>query len=145
MNSIIVITERYEYDFCVKQGFEPLLDERFDIDIRLRVKLQREKFGRGEFGKDISKANEKFYRWMWEHKPHYCEETMRPLSKYSAIYISHILTRGAHPDMATDPRNVNILCGAMHNKWEFGDRKTMRIYRKNQRIIEKLKQEYSQL
>lgn len=141
-----VITESWEYDYCVSRGIEPLIDERhIKMEIRLRVKIQRELFGRGEIGKDIAQANEKFFRWVWEHKPHYCEETMKPLSNYSAAFCSHILTRGAFPEMATDPRNINILSVEQHNKWENGNRKEMRIYNGNMKTIEMLKREYNEL
>lgn len=134
-----LITERWEYDYAVSRGFEPLIDTRhFRLDIRLRIEIQREKFGTGH----TPEENEKFYRWVWEHKPHYCEETMRPLPNYSATFVSHILTRGANPEMAHDPRNVNILCFEMHNKWENGDRKGMRIYPANAMRIEELKRDY---
>lgn len=133
------ISERWEYDYIVSLGFEPLLDtNHFRMDIRLRIAIQREKFGTGH----TPEENEKFYRWVWEHKPHYCEETMRPLPGYSATFVSHILTRGANPEMAHDPRNVNILCFEMHNKWENGNRKEMRIYPANLLRIQELKKDY---
>ncbi len=143
---MIEITERCEYDYCVGRGFEPLLDTKnFHIEINLRIAIQRELFGHCTHGRgNVLQANERFFRWVWEHKPHQCEETMRPLPTYSAVYCSHILTRGAFPEMAHDPRNINILCFEMHNKWENGKREEMRIYAKNQAIIEQLKTEYQQ-
>lgn len=123
-----------EYEYCIGRGIEPLLDARFPMAIELRRQIQRSKFG--------IQADDKFFRWVWDHKKHYCEETMRPLNHYSAAFCSHILTRGAHPDMAVDPRNINILCLEMHNKWEFGNRKEMRIFAKNQVIINQLLKEY---
>lgn len=142
----IVITERYEYDYCRNQGYEPLIDTRFSMDIRLRVAIQRELFGHCVFGRgDVPVANQRFYKWVWEHKPHRCEETMRPLPHYSATFVSHILARGAYPEMAHDPRNVNILCAEMHEMWEHGRRDRMRIYPGNVRLIEMLKKEYNSL
>ena len=135
------IDTREEYDYCRTLGYEPLVDRRFAMDIRLRVSVQRELFGTGH----TPEENEKFYRWCWDHKPHWCEETMRPLRQYSAVYVSHILTRGAHPEMAHDPRNVNILCFEKHAQWENGDRERMRIWRSNQLKIQVLKQEYESL
>lgn len=137
------INTREEYNDAVGRGFEPLIDQRFEMDIRLRIEIQRELFKRGII--DTQRANERFFRWVWAHKKHYCEETMRPLREYSAVYCSHILTRGAHPEMATDPRNINLLTFEMHNKWENGDRESMRIYPKNQRLIEKLRSEYASI
>ena len=69
---------------------------------------------------------------------------MRPLPEYSATYCSHILTRGAHPEMANDPRNINILCFKHHLIWENGKREQMRIYPANMLRIEELKQDYKQ-
>lgn len=134
----IVIDTRELYDCARERGYEPLNDWRFSMEIGLRVSIQRELFGTGH----TPQENERFYKWCWEHYPHICMETMRPLRQYSAAYVSHILTRGAHPEMAHDPRNVNILCFEMHNKWENGKREDMRIYWNNQRIIEQLKKEY---
>ena len=98
----ILLTERCEYEYCVARGYEPLLDIRnFRLDIRLRVELQRELFGHCVLGRgDIPVANQRFFRWVWEHKPHRCEECLKPLRNYSAVYCSHILTRGAYPEAA---------------------------------------------
>ena len=134
----IVIDTRELYDYACKRGFEPLVDRRFAVEINLRVSIQRELFGRGH----TPEENERFYRYCWDHYPHVCAETMRPLHQYSAAYVSHIMTRGAHPDIAHDPRNVNILSVEMHNRWENGDRQNMRIYQSNLLIIRMLKKEY---
>ena len=107
----ISISTRREYDYVKERGYEPLIDRRFDIEIHLRVSIQQELFGKGH----TPAENEKFYRWCWEHKPHYCEECMKPLAQYSATYVSHILTRAAHPEAAHDCRNVNILCFSHHS------------------------------
>lgn len=138
---VYLIKERWEYDIVKQRGYEPLCDTvNFTMDIRLRVEIQKEMFG----GNNM-RDNDTFFHWIWQHKPHLCEETLRPLKNYSAVYCSHILTRGAFPEMAHDPRNINILCFEMHNKWENGKREEMRIYNKNMRTIELLKQEYNQL
>ena len=134
----IVIDTRELYDYARQRGYEPLIDRRFAVEINLRVSLQRELFGTGH----TPAENERFYRFCWDHYPHICEECMRPLRQYSATYVSHILTRAAHPEMAHDCRNINILCFNCHNRWENGDRQNMRIYRKNVLTIEQLKLEY---
>lgn len=135
----IWIDTREGYDYARSRGYEPLTDRRFRLEINLRVSIQQELFGRGHSPEE----NEKFYRWCWEHKPHICEETMRPLYHYSAVHISHILTRGAHPEAAHDPRNVNILCLESHNKWENGNRQEMRIWEHNLAVIAELKDDYA--
>ena len=133
-----VIDTREQYDLCRAHGIEPLIDRRFAMDIRLRVSVQRELFGTGH----TPEENERFYRWCWAHKPHFCEECMRPLEQYSATYVSHIRTRGAHPAAAHDPRNVNILCFHHHSVWENGKRENMRIYPANLLTIAELKRDY---
>lgn len=145
MRTTLRIDSIYEYRQCVERGFEPLIDDRFELPIELRIEIQRQLFGHVTRGRgNIPQANERFFRWVWERKPHRCEETMRPLHNYSAVYVSHILSRGAHPEMAHDPRNVNILCAEMHNMWENGRRQSMRIWEKNSRIIKILKNEYQE-
>lgn len=145
---MFLITDIEQYDYCVGRGIEPLLDtNNFQIEISLRVEIQKKLFGHCEIGRgDIPAANQRFFKWVWEHKPHYCEECLRPLNKFAAIYCSHILTRGAHPEMAHDARNINILCPEHHCTWESATtRKAMRIFEKNKKTIERLKFEYSQL
>lgn len=145
MDKILIETQP-EYDLVVSRGFEPLLPNKyFRLDIRLRETIQKRMFGHCTIGrgKDIMAANERFFRWVWEHKPKYCEECMKPLYGYSAVYCSHILSRGAYPEIAHDVRNVNILCFEHHNQWENGDRKSMRIYPKNELIIKELLEDYN--
>ena len=135
------ITEMWEYRYAKSRGIEPIMGlPRLSIYPKLRREIQRELFGIGHSPEE----NEKFFRFVWERKPHCCEECMKPLRHYSAVYCSHILTRGAHPEMAHDPRNINILCFEHHNQWEHATtRKTMRIYNKNLTTIKLLTREYS--
>lgn len=138
MNSKHILSSREEYDYCVLRGYEPLCDERFPLEHQLRRELQGEKFG-----KNNAVGNQKFYEWCLEHKPLFCEECGKPIRNPSAVNVSHILSRGAHPEMAHDPRNMNILCAEHHAKWEHSTtRKGMRIETKNLKIIEQLKNEY---
>lgn len=83
-------------------------------------------------------ADEVFYQTAWKIKPNYCEECGLYLSKFSRAFISHILTKGAHDPLRNHLDNFNKLCLEHHNQWEFGDRKSMKIYEGNQLIIEKL-------
>lgn len=141
-----LITEVEEYNLCVNRGHEPLLHKVLILDINLRVQIQHQVFGHSLLSKgNIVQSNNRFYHWMWEHKPHYCEECLKPLQNYSATWISHILSRGAFAEMAHDPRNINILCGRHHDQWENGDRKAMRIYPGNLKTIELLNSEYQKL
>jgi len=135
----IQITNKNDYDYCREEGFEPLIDSRFDLDHKLRIEIQTDLFGKGH----TPEENERFYRWVWAHKPHICEECMKPLSEYSATYISHIISRGANPYMAHDPRNCNILCFKHHNQYEHKTtRENMRIFQITELTIKILKEEY---
>ena len=136
------IETRQDYDKARQSGFEPLVDTHFDMSIKLRVELQRELFGKN----GNQEANQKFYRWVWEHSDHWCAECLHPLFEYSATFVSHILPRGGHPEMAHDPRNVNILCKEHHTIWENQTwRATMRIYLSNLQRIDDLTNEYQNL
>lgn len=127
------------YQYAKKRGYEPLIDKHFKIEEPFKRILITEMFGSG----NTEAQNLRFYRWIWEHKPHYCEECLRPLREYSSVYCSHILSRGAYPEFAYYPDNVNILCFKHHQQWENGKRETMRIYDRNMRIIRELKNDYN--
>lgn len=137
----ILIEDLECYKYAKNKGYEPLTDKRFEMPIKVRIEVQRYLFGTGH----TPSENERFYRYCWELYPHICEECMRPLTQFSATYISHIRTRGAFPEAAHDVRNVNILCFKHHNQWETGNRKAMRIYPGNVQTIEQLTKEYNEV
>lgn len=135
-----VIKTRQDYDAFKALGYEPLRDTHFSMNHSLRVEIQKEIFGVG----NKEENNIRFYRYAWKvANPKNCENCGVPLERYSSVHISHILSRGAHPNMAYDLRNFNLLCYRCHEQWESPlTREGMRIYTKNQRIIEKLRKEY---
>ena len=137
----ILIEDLECYKYAKSKGYEPLTDKRFEMPIKVRVDVQRYLFGTGH----TPAENERFYRYCWDLYPHVCEECMRPLTQFSATYISHIRTRGAFPEAAHDVRNVNILCFKHHSQWETGNRKAMRIYPGNVQTIEQLTKEYNEV
>lgn len=137
----ILIEDLECYKYARSKGYEPLTDKRFEMPIKVRIDVQRYLFGAGH----TPAENERFYRYCWDLYPHVCEECMRPLTQFSATYISHIRTRGAFPEAAHDVRNVNILCFKHHNQWETGNRKAMRIYPGNVQTIEQLTKEYNEV
>ncbi len=148
LNQRINIDTKDQYDFILSKGFQPLFDwKHFILDIHLRVEIQRYLFGKSYFGRgNIKEANQRFYEWNWKYKAHYCQETIQTLHNYHSVHISHINGRGAHPEMANDPRNVNILNYFSHQKWEDEKRrKGMRIYDYNIIIIKMLQEDYKQL
>lgn len=133
---MILISSIEEYYYTKNRGFEPLLDLRFRVLFFVRKELQD-----SLFNGSVPKKNDKFYRWNWNNRLHRCEECNTYLSEYSAKFISHILPRSAYPEIAHDVRNCNILCLTHHSQWE-NKPEAMRIYSKNFKTIELLKQDY---
>jgi hypothetical protein len=96
------------------------------------------------------KADNDIYVAVWESKSsHNCEECGRdlggmyaPNGRIKRWIFSHIISKGARPDMRSDTRNFNLLCYDCHQQYEFGDRRAMKIWPKNEEIIELLKSEY---
>jgi ribosomal protein S27E len=83
----------------------------------------------------------KFYEEIWSERPHYCEECDKSLgSKWERYMFSHILSKGSQPKLRHVKANINILCLECHQKWEFGDKKSMDIYPVNEQIIDILRQ-----
>lgn len=132
MEQRIDILSIADYDREADKGEEILTSPDYFIPIRIREEIQKMLFP----------TDDKFYRYCWEWMPHTCEECKQYLSGYSAHYISHICTKGAHPEKRRDPRNVNILCARCHDRWEFRDRSNMRIFKPNEILRVELIQEY---
>lgn len=135
------ITNREDYDALLKRGIDCLYDKRYHLEIGLRREIQRDKFGKND-----DDGNFLFYRYCLHHFAHVCENCGRPIEHPWATNVSHILTRGSHPEMAHDPRNVNILCWTCHELWEHAPTRFKLnpwFVEKNERTIQLLKQEYN--
>lgn len=135
-----LVTTREDYDILLSKGIDCLYDPRFDLEIGLRIAIQKEKFGKND-----DEGNAKFYHYCLTHFPMVCENCGKPIRYPWATNVSHILTRGAHPEMAFDCRNINILCMECHQLWEHKTtRNRLRLWfvEKNERTIEMLKKEY---
>lgn len=90
----------------------------------------------------IRAKDNRVYNRIWDKKPHYCEECNTWLGHVMrSIFMSHIMSKGAHPEFRHEERNFNLLCPNHHRQWETGSRKIMKIYEKNQIIIQILKDE----
>ena len=85
-----------------------------------------------------------FMKMVWEASAHNCEECGVYLPEFSPAFISHILSKGAAGEHRLNPVNVNILCYAHHQQWEFGDKKSMKIFPKNMKTIMELKRSASE-
>ena len=137
------MTTREDYDILLSKGIDCLYDPRFDLEIGLRIAIQKEKFGKND-----DEGNAKFYHYCLTHFPMVCENCGKPIRYPWATNVSHILTRGAHPEMAHDPRNISILCAQCHELYEHSttrDQLRMWYVEKTERVKEMLKKEYQGL
>jgi hypothetical protein len=144
MTERISIKTREEYDsYRTIEKCEPLLHLNFDIEVNLRKEIQNELWGKDSTNV-LHRRN--FFLWIWERRPHVCEETGAFLGyTMQADMMSHILTRGAHIEMWNDPRNINLLTPDAHRHWETGKREKMKIWNKNKEVIAILKSDYAKL
>lgn len=83
------------------------------------------------------KTDKEFYLEVWQSRPHFCEECHKNLDipDYKTeigdpipTLFSHRTSKGARQDLRHDPENINLLCPTCHHKWEFGNRRSMKIY-----------------
>ena len=95
---------------------------------------------RSKKGYKTAQDDSKFFHQLWKSKPHFCENCSKDLGDdYNPVYFSHILSKGAYPNLRYYIDNINILCFKCHQEWEFGKRKIMPIYTKNLSRIQKMK------
>lgn len=60
---------------------------------------------------------------LWAIRPHACTNCLTPLgSDPLPIYFSHIKSKGAHPELRLEPKNIQILCGECHRIFDHGTR-----------------------
>ena len=113
-------------------------------ETRLKRKVRdgekiKKKQGR-KMGKNFE-LDEIFYEKSFNQcKIHECEECRNPLptefrddnGKVIARFrYSHIIAKSIGPEIRHDLNNINHLCLACHTVWDFGDKKSMKIYAKN--------------
>ena len=102
------------------------------------------------------KNDEEVYEEVWNRRvSKCCEECGRFLGEEfrdwegrinDRRFYSHILTKGANPEMREDPDNFNLLCPQCHNDWEFAtqeQKERMNIWPKNKKTIEMLRERYN--
>lgn len=60
---------------------------------------------------------------IWSERAHYCSECHKFLGdEPQAIFFSHIKSRGAHPELKMDKKNIRLLCSACHKLEDFNER-----------------------
>lgn len=95
--------------------------------------------------KESMKDDKQYYRWAIasniakNNGKCYCEECGVEIQEPIGMNVSHILSKGAWPEFYNHQLNHNILCLKHHHQWEFGDKKSMKIYKPNQLKIEQIK------
>lgn len=96
----------------------------------------------------VIKRDEEIYEEVWNMKDHVCEECECDLGDrfrddngkiIDRFRYSHILGKDLYPEHRHNTHNFNLLCLECHQKWEYGDKKSMKIYEPNQVIIRELK------
>ena len=94
--------------------------------------------------------DEETYEKVFNVYPPYCQECGRKLNEVfrndagkiiNRSQYSHILSKKAYPEFRHNHLNFNRLCLWHHNKWEFGDKESMKIFKENAPVIEKLFEE----
>ena len=91
---------------------------------------------------DLMSKDEAFYKECFDAcTDHKCEECGAPLPdqfEYNGTIVarwrySHIIPKSISKALRHAVENINHLCFACHQKWDFGDKKSMKIYKKNKR------------
>lgn len=98
---------------------------------------------------NMLKRDKLFYLLCFRNKKQICEECGKKLppvfedeNGIVAIYrYSHILPKSTYPRLRHNLDNINILCFDCHYRWDFGDKKKMKIYESNLLTIDKLTDE----
>lgn len=97
---------------------------------------------------DMIKKDEEFYEKCFNNSNHRCEECDARLNdvfrddegKVACRWrYSHILAKSIAPEFRHNLLNINSLCFLHHQQWEFGDKKSMKIYEGNQKRIKEMK------
>lgn len=69
-------------------------------------------------------GEKKLFLEIWEERPHFCVKCGLFLgSEPKVFYFSHIKSKGAHPELRLDKKNIELLCYDCHYAWEFKSRK----------------------
>lgn len=133
-----------------------ILVEKQRLKIRKPFKVNgRIKQERLERRREIHRMDRELYKYIFDTRPHECEECGRTLPSIFSIVdevsgissivcieqYSHIMTKGAFPEFRHHKKNINRLCREHHDQWEFGDRQNMKIFASNQITIQEILEE----
>jgi hypothetical protein len=88
--------------------------------------------------------DEAFYKKCFELSNHKCEECGEQLPTEfldqdgrvaSRFRYSHIVAKSIAPELRHSTININHLCLECHTKWDFGNKKAMKIYEANSKKL----------
>lgn len=124
-----------------------IYQERSKANIKVKKKsdsIKQNLIKKKEKHDALIKEDEKTYEEVFGSKPPYCEECSTRLSSIfrndegfvvDRFRFSHILSKGAYPEHRHNILNFNLLCFNCHQKWDHGDKESMRIFEENKKII----------
>jgi len=55
----------------------------------------------------------KLYRQIWKNRPHLCQVCGYPISKPVSHVFSHVYSKGAHPSLKYEPKNIELWCSTL--------------------------------
>ena len=85
-------------------------------------------------------GEKELFKQLWKERPHKCVECGKNLGPIMRpIYMSHYISKGSAPILRLDPENIDILCPDHHHQWEFGSKKSMKIWNEEKYMKLKLK------
>lgn len=88
--------------------------------------------------------DEIFYEECFNDSNHKCEECNKDLptefrdgegNVIARFRYSHIIQKSIAPQLRRVRKNINHLCLSCHSRWEFGDKKNMKIYESNKLLF----------
>ena len=139
-NSRPIVNKKYY--LCEECNYKRLHGDKPRKKHPLRSQSKKHLFTRAQ--------EERCYEEVFNSKSHRCEECGVELSSVfrdedgrvvDRYQYSHILSKGAWPELRFHPKNFNRLCMSCHTRWESGDRKSMSIFERNKVVIEGLLRE----
>ena len=93
---------------------------------------------RSEKGKKLSNEDQKFFKQIWNDRPHYSEISVQFLGdQYNPVFFSHILTKAAYPGFRHNPNNIMLMTFDEHQEYEFHSRSTSEFKRKFGKVLQK--------
>lgn len=131
--------EKEEYRPCSSCGKEhKIYDKNRWLCRKCYWKKKTEKFDRKV--SDFYNNNlSDIFMDIWKTREHICYHCGRRILEPRAINFSHIFSRGAHPRLRCEPKNIIIVCENCHKIYEFGNRKNLKKQISQELIDELLK------